>query len=120
MIVVFPFVVAFATMGLGLGVLAFAGNATLAVPALMVSGIGMGWLVPNFMATLTDAVADADRGRIIGVVQGAMTIAPLIGLSLLEPLLPRIGTAGVLAGIALLSLVYAVWYAAFVRRPRAA
>jgi len=105
------FVAAFATMGIGMAGLGVATNVATAVLSLIVSGIGMGWLVPNLMAAITNRVGDAVRGRIVGIAQSAMTIAPLVGLSLLEPMLPTIGTKGVLLAIGILSAFYAAFFA---------
>ncbi|KHK90254.1 hypothetical protein LK12_16560 [Novosphingobium malaysiense] len=104
------FVAAFGAMAVGLFGLSVAGNLIVAIVTLMLAGVGMGWLVPNLMGRLSDKVPDADRGRIVGIVQSAMTIAPMFGIALLEPLLPAIGTSGALAAIALLSAVFAVLF----------
>ncbi|WP_243996472.1 MFS transporter [Novosphingobium album (ex Hu et al. 2023)] len=101
------FVATFAAMAAGLFGLSVAGNLVVAIATLMLAGVGMGWLGPNLMGRLSERVPDAGRGRIVGIVQCAMTIAPMFGIALLEPLLPAIGTSGALAAVAILSAVCA-------------
>jgi len=97
------FGVGFSTMGAGLILLAYAPGISHAVFALLLMGAGMGWLAPGLMAKAVASVEEGQRGKVVGAVQGASSVAPLIGLTLLEPLLPTIGTRGVLLIVGLLS-----------------
>jgi MFS family permease len=103
------FCIAFSTMGIGLIMLAFAHGIWVAIPALLLMGAGMGWLAPGIMAKAVDSVEEGRRGTVVGAVQGASAVAPLVGLSLLEPL--QIGTTGVMLLVGLLSVALFLGYA---------
>ncbi|MDG2004853.1 MAG: MFS transporter [Novosphingobium sp.] len=105
------FVISFATLGFGLVLLALAANLWLVVVAMLVMGIGMGWLAPGIPAKAVESVGEGRRGTVVGIVQGAAAAAPLVGLTLLEPLVPVIGTLGVLLIVASLSLLLFLGYA---------
>jgi MFS family permease len=97
----------FAAMAVGIGALALAPTYPIAVAALLVMGVGMGWLTPNMMSSVVEAVDEHHRGRALGAMNSAQSIAPALGVSLLEPLVGRIGIPGVLlltAGLAALTL----------------
>jgi MFS family permease len=111
------FIVAFAGMGAALWLLAFAPSFAIAATGQLLVGFGMSWLTPNLMNALSLEVDEADRGRCVGIVQSAMMIAPLVGVLLLEPLLPHWGTAGVLSLTGLLSLALAALYLTVRRAP---
>ena len=98
------FVAGFSAMGVGLMMLAYATGPASAGAALLLMGIAMGLLAPSVMARVVDMVEEGKRGQVVGAAQGLMAIAPLIVLSALEPLLPRIGTIGVMAAVGALSL----------------
>ena len=105
------FVISFSTMGFGLVVLAYAPSVWFVVPAMLVMGIGMGWLAPGIPAKAVESVDDGRRGTVVGVVQGAAAAAPLVGLAVLEPLLPVVGTLGIMLAVAGLSLLLFAFYA---------
>jgi MFS family permease len=103
------FTVAYSTMGIGLIMLAFAPGIAVALPALLLMGAGMGWLAPGIMAKAVDSVEEGRRGTVVGAVQGASAVAPLVGLSLFEPL--QIGTTGVMLLVGALSVALFLGYA---------
>jgi MFS family permease len=86
----------FGAVAAGLGLLALAHTYLLAVGALLVMGVGMGWLTPNLMSAVADAVDEHHRGRAFGAVNAAISIAPAIGVTALEPVANRIGIPGIL------------------------
>jgi MFS family permease len=94
----------FSTMGVGLILLAYASDYVVAVPALLLMGAGMGWLAPALTAAVVDSVEEGRRGKVVGVLQGVTSIAPLVGLTLLEPLMPFIGTKGIMVLVGVLSV----------------
>jgi MFS family permease len=96
------FSIAFSTMGVGLVMLAFARGIGVAIPALLLMGAGMGWLAPGIPAKAVASVEEGRRGTVVGAVQGASASAPLIGISLLEPL--HIGTMVVMLLVGTLSI----------------
>jgi MFS family permease len=103
------FSIAFSTMGVGLVMLAYAPGLAVAIPALLLMGAGMGWLAPGIMAKAVDSVEEGRRGTVVGAVQGASAVAPLVGLSLLEPL--HFGTQQVMLLVGVLSLGLFLRYA---------
>jgi len=105
------FSVAFSTMGLGLVMFAYAATIWLAIPALLLMGVGMGWLAPGIPALAIASVGEGRRGTVVGAVQGAAAAAPLLGISLLEPLTPIIGTLGIMLIVGVLSTALFVGYA---------
>lgn len=99
------FLIGFSTIAAGLIMLALASGYALAIPALLLMGAGMGWLVPALMARAVASVDEGRRGRVVGMVQGASSIAPLFGIALLEPLMPSYGTEGIFLIVGSLSAV---------------
>lgn len=106
------FLISFATMGFGLVLMAYAPSIWIAVPAMLVMGIGMGWLAPAIPAKAVESVDDGRRGTVVGIVQGVAAAAPLAGLAILEPQLQAVGTAGVMLAVGGLSLLLFLFYAA--------
>jgi MFS family permease len=97
------FSLAFLAMAAGLVLFAFASTIWLVLPGLLLMGAAMGWLAPGVPALAVASVDEGRRGMVVGAVQGAASVAPLLGISLFEPLAPRIGTAGVMLVVGLLS-----------------
>jgi MFS family permease len=110
------FVLGFSTMGVGLVLLAYASGFAVAIPALLLMGGGMGLLAPSVIARVVDTVEEARRGKVVGVIQSTLSVAPLVVLSALEPLLPMIGTRGIMSLVGLLSLGYFAGFAVLRRR----
>ena len=94
---------AFAMMAVGLAMLAYAPGIGLAIPGLLLMGAGMGWLAPGMPALAVEYAAEGQRGKLVGAVQGIASVAPILGLSLAEPLLPAIGTLGAMLACGALS-----------------
>ena len=91
--------------GTGLGVLILASAPTWqwAFFGLFVMGVGSIWLYPNMLSLVIAAVSDDHRGQAVGWLRSAQSIAPAIGLTLLEPVVARLGVATgllVVAGLA--------------------
>ena len=102
------FQLGFGALAAGLSLLGLAHTYLLAVIGLRVMGVGMGWLSPNLMSAVADEVDEEHRGRAFGSVNAAMSIAPAVGVTAMEPLVSRIGIPGVLlatAGLAVVTLV---------------
>jgi MFS family permease len=105
------FCIGFSTMGLGLVLLAYAGGYLVAVPALLLMGAGMGWLAPCVQAWVVDTIDERHRGKVVGAIQGILSIAPLLGVTALEPLMPVIGTRGVMLAVGVLSAIFFLGFA---------
>jgi MFS family permease len=105
------FCLGFSAMGVGLIMLAYAAGFAIAVPALLLMGAGMGLLAPSVMAQVVDTVEEGRRTKVVGVIQGTLSVAPLLVLTGLEPLLPLIGTRGVMLLVGILALTLFARYA---------
>jgi predicted MFS family arabinose efflux permease len=105
------FCLGFSTMGAGLIMLAYAAGFAVAVPALLLMGAGMGLLAPSVMAQVVDTVEEERRSKVVGMIQGTLSVAPLLVLTGLEPVLPLIGTRGVMLLVGILALMLFARYA---------
>jgi MFS family permease len=105
------FCLAFSTMGVGLVLLALASGYALVVPAMVLMGTGMGLMAPCVMAKVVDTIGEENRGKVVGIAMGITSIAPLLAVTAFEPLLPMIGTLGLMLGIGVFSLAMFVWFA---------
>lgn len=85
------FCASFGVMAVAIAMLALARNSLTAVAALLVMGAGMGWLNPNLMSQVIDAVEPSHRGRALGAVRASAAIAPALGVTALQPLVDTIG-----------------------------
>jgi MFS family permease len=101
----------FSTMALGLILFASATGYLVAIPALLLMGAGMGWLAPCVQAKVVDTVDERHRGKVVGAIQGVLSIAPLLGLTALEPLMPVIGTKGIMIVVGALSTIFFLGFA---------
>jgi hypothetical protein len=63
------------------------------------------------MAQVVDTVEEGRRSKVVGVIQGTLSVAPLLVLTGLEPLLPLIGTRGVMLLVGILALTLFARYA---------
>ncbi len=100
----------FSALAVGLVMLAYATGYGLALAAQLIMGIGMGLLAPSIMAEVVDTVDQERRGKIIGIVQGIAAVAPMIGITLFEPLLPAMGTKGAMLIIGAISAGFCLIY----------
>jgi predicted MFS family arabinose efflux permease len=86
----------FAALAVGIGLIVVASTYQLAIVGLLVMGLGIAWMSPNLSASTVDAVSVDRRGLTLGVVRAAHSLAPAVGVAMLEPLVSRIGVRGVL------------------------
>jgi MFS family permease len=105
------FCLGLSAMALGLGLLAMASQYPVAIAAMILMGAGMGLLAPSVMAATVATVEEGQRGRLVGLIQGTMSVAPLLVLSGLEPVIPLLGTKGVMLVIGALTALMAAWFA---------
>jgi MFS family permease len=113
------FCCSFAAIAAGLAAVAIAPNYSVALLGLAVIGLGSGWLSPNLMASAADAVDESLRGRTLGVIRGAVSLAPALGVTALEPVASRVGAKGVLVLTATLAVVMLLGMAGSMARRRA-
>jgi MFS family permease len=102
------FCFSFAAMAVGVGTLALAPNYPLAFGGLFIMGLGGAWLYPNLLTLTIASVDESHRGRTVGWVRGAQSIAPAIGVTAFQPLVIRLGVVSallVIAGVAILLFV---------------
>jgi MFS family permease len=93
----------FGAMAVGVGIIAWASSYQVAIAGLLVMGLGVAWMSPNLSASAIDAVTPERRGRSLGIVRAAHSIAPAVGLAIFEPLAHRIGPKGVLTLVVILA-----------------
>lgn len=109
---------AFGIMALGLVLLSLAPGLAMALPGLLMMGAGMGWLTPGMPALAVERAAEGQRGKLVGAVQGMSSVAPILGVTIAEPLAPILGTSGVMFSIGLLSALLVLPFALQRGRPR--
>lgn len=107
------FCCSFGAQAAGVAVIALAPSFPVSLVGIFIMGLGVGALSPNLMASAADAVGEEVRGRVLGVVRAAYSLAPAIGVSALEPIAARVGAQGVLllaaalAGLMMLGMALA-------------
>lgn len=102
------FCFSFGAMAAGVGALALAPSYALAFGGLFIMGLGGAWLYPNLLTLTIASVDETHRGRTVGWVRAAQSIAPALGVTAFQPLVIRLGVVSALlliAGIAALMLV---------------
>lgn len=109
---------AFAIMALGLVLLSLAPDLAMAWPGLLMMGAGMGWLAPGMPALAVERAAEGQRGKLVGAVQGMSSVAPILGVTVAEPLAPILGTSGVMLGVGVLSALLILPFALQRSRPK--
>jgi MFS family permease len=90
------FCCSFAAMTLAIAMVALSMDYQLALVGLVFMGLGVAWMSPNLMASAVAAVDARHRGRTLGIVRAAHSVAPAIGVAMVEPLVSRIGVEGIL------------------------
>jgi MFS family permease len=97
------FCCSFAAVAAGVSTIAMAQTYPAAWAGLFVMGLGSGWLTPNLMASAAAAAEDGREGRTLGVVKAAYSLAPAVGVTMLEPVARWGGAQGVLMLTAILA-----------------
>lgn len=102
------FCFSFGAMAAGVGALALAPSYALAFGGLVIMGLGGAWLYPNLLTLTIASVDEKHRGRTVGWVRGAQSVAPALGVTAFQPLVIRLGVVSALlliAGVAALMLI---------------
>ncbi len=108
----------FAAMAAGLALIASAPSYPIAIAGMFVLGLGQAWMPSNLMACAVEAVDEHRRGRSVGLVRAAHSLAPALGVTLAESLSHHIGARGILLGTALLALAMVAGVALTSFKPR--
>jgi MFS family permease len=98
----------FAGTGVGMALLAIAPNLPLAVVGLVLVGAGGAWLTSNLFAVAVSGISESRRGRVMGWIGGAKSLAPALGITALEPLTRAAGVDGALMLIGAIAAAIAV------------
>jgi len=103
------FLVSFGCVAVGMSLIALNTSNVGIFTGLVVWGLGLGWLSPNILAYASSYGDGLDRGRVLGLAKASLSIAPIIGISLLEPVSIRHGAGGVLLVATALALIMFCW-----------
>jgi MFS family permease len=114
------FCCSFVAMGVGIAAIALAPSLPLALTGLLFTGAGMGWITPNLTTAAFESVDESHRGRMLGIMRAAESLAPTLGVSAAEAAIGIIGLQGVLlanVAVGMLLLVAVAAGAGLARRP---
>ncbi len=104
--------ISFGFMAAGFGIVSIASNLVGVMIGIVVSGIGMGFLIPNSMAWLMSQTPDTQRGKASGLLTMALFagqfVSPLVGGAFAAPAGFGFSNAGVFAAFAMMLLVASV------------
>jgi len=90
----------FGLMGIGYGIIGFAGSYGVVLVGLAVTGLSLGLLIPNLNTWLTDVAPSTARGRAVGGLTTAIFLGQFLSPVLAQPIITAFsyGTAYVMAG----------------------
>lgn len=102
----------FGLMGIGYGIIGFAGTYAVVLVGLAVTGLSLGLLIPNLNTWLTDVAPSATRGRAVGGLTTAIFLGQFLSPVLAQPIINVLsyGAAYAVAGafmIVLAALLFA-------------
>lgn len=106
------FVLAAAGSAIGLSVMAFGPTPFTVSFGLGIEGLGIGLMIPSLMIYAIELSDEANRGRVIGVMKGAVFGGPFLVQFLLDPIRLRSGASPVLAILAGAAVVMAIYFLA--------
>jgi predicted MFS family arabinose efflux permease len=99
------FAFSFGFAAAGAGIAGLAPTLHFVILGMLVSGIGMGWMIPNLVTSLASEVSPQRQSQAAGVTKSFHYIASPLCILLVEPLASRQGPAGAMIAVALLALV---------------
>jgi MFS family permease len=100
------FCCSFVGIGAGIAIAALAPTLPIVLAGLFVMGAGIGWTTPNLITAAFESVDESYRGRMLGIIRSAESLAPTLGVSAAELVAGSIGLRGVLlANVALAALL---------------
>jgi predicted MFS family arabinose efflux permease len=94
------FIASFACAGTGAFIAQSASDIVGIVLGLLVFGLGIGWFVPNLMASLATKVVAQRQSSAVGLVKAAHFLSAPVAITLAEPISRHYGPAGVLMAVA--------------------
>jgi MFS family permease len=106
------FVLAALGSALGLVVMAFGPTPAAVSFGLGIEGLGIGLLMPSLMIYAIELSTEENRGRVIGVMKGAVFGGPFLVQFVLDPIRLHAGAASVLLVLSLSACVLALYFAA--------
>jgi MFS family permease len=102
----------FGLMGIGYLLIGQASSWAQALVGLMVSGMGLGILMPNMTVWLSSAVPDSGRGKALGLLSTSMFLGQFLSPIITQPLTKAVGLGGTyaLTGglLTIVALVFAI------------
>ncbi|MBS0504091.1 MAG: MFS transporter [Proteobacteria bacterium] len=104
------FVLAAVGSAIGLSVMAFGPTPFAVSLGLGIEGLGIGLMIPSLMIYAIELSDEANRGRVIGVMKGAVFGGPFLVQFLLDPIRLRSGASPVLAILAASAVVMAIYF----------
>lgn len=108
----FPYIYFFSFLFLGIGyiVIYFVSDYLLLVTGLLISGVGMGVLIPNSNVWVVSLSPESMRGRIVGGLTTSIFIGQFISPFLIQPVIMLTSTSGIFLysglGLFLISISY--------------
>jgi len=113
------FIVVFSLMALGYVLLAMAQSFAAALVALLIFGLGFGWMIPNQNVWLVGMVPSDARARAVGGLNTARQIGQVLSPIAVAPLAAAVGLGGAFGIAATLLLAIAAAFAWALRGRRA-
>lgn len=104
------FILAAAFSGVGLLIMAFGPTPLLVSFGLGVEGIGIGLMMPSLMIYAINLSDEENRGRVVGVMKGAVFGGPFLVQFVLDPVRLQAGAAAVLVILALSAAGMALYF----------
>jgi len=116
------FVFGAACSGFGLLIMAYAPTAPMVAGGMAIEGVGIGVLMPSLMVYAIGLSDESNRGRVIGLMKGAIFGGPFLVQFVLDPFRLHAGASAALAILSASGAVLALWFAVrwLGRRPKLA
>ncbi|WP_395337000.1 MFS transporter [Novosphingobium sp. BL-8H] len=116
------FVFGAACSGFGLLIMAYAPTAPMVSFGMAIEGVGIGVLMPSLMVYAIGLSDESNRGRVIGLMKGAIFGGPFLVQFALDPIRLHAGASAALAILSASGGVLALWFAVrwLGRRPKLA
>jgi len=89
----------FALMGIGYGIIGFAGNYSLILLGSAITGMAVALVLPNFNLWVSAEVPDAIRGRALGWLTTLLSLGQFLSPICSQPLSQQVGLAMTFSGI---------------------
>jgi len=106
------FVLGAACSGLGLLIMAYGPSAAIVSFGMAIEGVGIGVLMPSLMVYAIGLSDESNRGRMIGLMKGAIFGGPFLVQFALDPIRLSAGASAALAILSASGGVLAIWFAA--------